>query len=150
MMVLSVSTSVWAQVPFSKQATYNKMRQVADWQIADFNTNQRHDDVNWANAALYIGMADWAQLSDKVDQHIDCFHQPVMDAGIGKQLSPPARQRRKYQIESCDLQHRKRYVVRRLEREFPVEREVPEYRQYERRQVTRHVRQMEDFVQQGE
>lgn len=69
MMVLSVSTSVWAQVPFSKQATYNKMRQVADWQIADFNTNQRHDDVNWANAALYIGMADWAQLSDKVDQY---------------------------------------------------------------------------------
>lgn len=74
MMQLSMSTSLKAQKPFTKQVTYNIMRLVADWQIADFNSNQHHEDVNWANAALYIGMADWAELSSVVDQY-DVYYQ---------------------------------------------------------------------------
>lgn len=69
-----VNSAVRAQIPFTKQATYNVMRQVADWQIAEFNNTQCHDDVHWANAALYIGMADWAKLSSKVDQY-DVYYQ---------------------------------------------------------------------------
>jgi len=45
------------------------MKRVADWQIEHFNDcysgkKEPHHELHWANAALYIGMVEWAVLSD--------------------------------------------------------------------------------------
>lgn len=55
--------------PFTKVETKNMMRKVADWQIANPFQGAEHDDLSWTNAALYMGMLDWAELSEKQDQY---------------------------------------------------------------------------------
>jgi len=77
---LLVSMGMLAQSSFSKQETYNILRRVADWQIADFNAHQQHDDVDWTNAALYAGMADWAELSHQVDSY-DTYYDWLLQIG---------------------------------------------------------------------
>lgn len=59
--------TVSAQTPFTKVETKNIMRRVADWQIAHPPTGNEHDEVAWTNAALYMGMLDWAELSERED-----------------------------------------------------------------------------------
>nr|WP_042366339.1 glycoside hydrolase family 88 protein [Bacteroides neonati] len=56
-----------AQMPFTKTEVKNDMKRVADWQIANPNTGYEHGDLNWTNAALYMGMIDWAELAEKQD-----------------------------------------------------------------------------------
>lgn len=46
----------------------NIMKKVADWQIEHFNENysgreKPHHELFWANAALYIGMLEWAAMA---------------------------------------------------------------------------------------
>lgn len=62
-----------AQMPFTKIDTKNAMRKVADWQIANPPTGNEHDAVAWTNAAFYIGLLDWAELSETVD-HYDYYY----------------------------------------------------------------------------
>ncbi len=62
-----LSLPLSAQVPFAKVETKNVMRRVADWQIAHPPTGNEHDEVAWTNAALYMGMVDWAELSERED-----------------------------------------------------------------------------------
>ncbi len=52
-----------------KIETKNIMRRVADWQIANPAQGDEHDDVSWTHAALYMGMLDWAELSEKQDKY---------------------------------------------------------------------------------
>lgn len=56
-----------AQLPFGKAEVKSVMKRVADWQIANPNTGHEHGDLNWTNAALYIGMLDWAEMAEKQD-----------------------------------------------------------------------------------
>ncbi|WP_455674606.1 glycoside hydrolase family 88/105 protein [Phocaeicola sp.] len=74
------SIAVSAQVPFTKVETKNMMRKVADWQIANPGAGNEHDDVSWTNAALYMGMIDWAELSEREDQY-DFYYQWLMRMG---------------------------------------------------------------------
>lgn len=63
---LSMTVFVVAQ-PFSKPEVKAIMKRVADWQIANPNKTAEHDDLDWTHAALYMGMIDWAELSEKED-----------------------------------------------------------------------------------
>lgn len=65
--LLLLSFSVSAQVPFGKVEVKEVMKRVADWQIANPNKGHEHGDLNWTNAALYMGMLDWAELAEKQD-----------------------------------------------------------------------------------
>ena len=66
--------------PYDKMSTKNIMRRVADWQITAFTNKQEHDDLNWTNAALYRGMIDWAELSEKLDGY-DGYYKWLMRIG---------------------------------------------------------------------
>ena len=39
------------------------MKKVADWQIAH-QKDVKHGALDWTNAALYMGMLDWAELAE--------------------------------------------------------------------------------------
>ncbi|WP_300701494.1 glycoside hydrolase family 88 protein [Bacteroides sp.] len=56
-----------AQPHFDKAAIKSIMKRVADWQIANPNKGAEHDDLDWTHAALYMGMLDWAELTEKED-----------------------------------------------------------------------------------
>lgn len=43
------------------------MKRVADWQIANPDQRHEHGDLDWTNAALYMGMIDWAELTEGED-----------------------------------------------------------------------------------
>ena len=55
------------EVPFQKAEIKSIMRKVADWQIANPHPAPEHDDLNWSQGALYVGMVDWAELAEKED-----------------------------------------------------------------------------------
>ena len=44
-----IGTVASAQVPFTKAATKEVMKRVADWQIANPNNGAEHDDLDWTN-----------------------------------------------------------------------------------------------------
>lgn len=68
LLTLLISLSVSAQnVPFTKQAVKEVMKKVADWQIAHSLSDREHADLSWTQAALYVGMCDWAELAEKTD-----------------------------------------------------------------------------------
>ena len=54
-----------AQYNNDKSTIKSIMKRVADWQIANPNTGAEHDDLDWTHAALYMGMLDWAELTEK-------------------------------------------------------------------------------------
>lgn len=56
-----------ASSPFDKVAVKSIMKRVADWQIANPNKEAEHDDLDWTHAALYMGMLDWAELTERED-----------------------------------------------------------------------------------
>ena len=62
---LVVATQVGAQQYFDKATIKSIMKRVADWQIANPNKEAEHDDLDWTHATLYIGMLDWAELTEK-------------------------------------------------------------------------------------
>ena len=55
------------EIPFQKSEVKSIMRKVADWQIANPHPAPEHDDLNWPQGALYVGMVDWAELAEKED-----------------------------------------------------------------------------------
>lgn len=56
------------------------MKRVADWQIAHPNTQDEHDDLDWTHAALYLGMLDWAELTENEDGD-DTYYQWLLRIG---------------------------------------------------------------------
>ncbi|MFV0545915.1 MAG: glycoside hydrolase family 105 protein [Bacteroides sp.] len=52
---------------FSEKEVKSVMKRVADWQIANPAKGAEHDDLSWTHAALYMGMLDWAELTEKED-----------------------------------------------------------------------------------
>lgn len=63
-----VSTlTVWGQTNFRKSEIKEVMKRVADWQIANPDQRHEHGDLDWTNAALYMGMIDWAELTEGED-----------------------------------------------------------------------------------
>ena len=55
----------YGQNSFNKTDIKSIMKSVADWQIANPAKGNEHDDLNWTYAALYMGMIDWAELTEK-------------------------------------------------------------------------------------
>lgn len=55
-----------AAVPFTREDTQEVLQKVADWQIAHFNA--RRKTQFWGNGALFVGMADWAELYESRTQ----------------------------------------------------------------------------------
>ena len=51
----------------TKASVKETMTQVADWQISHFDTDSRAGDLDWTCGALYIGMYQWAELSEQLD-----------------------------------------------------------------------------------
>ena len=65
-----LNVSVFAtneKIPYTKVEIKLLMKKVADWQIKH-QREVRHHPLDWTNATLYIGMAKWAELADKVDK----------------------------------------------------------------------------------
>lgn len=56
------------------------MKRVADWQIANPNKQAEHDDLDWTHAALYMGMLDWAELTESEDGD-DTYYQWLLRIG---------------------------------------------------------------------
>ena len=69
-----------AQQSFDKTAVKSVMKRVADWQIANPNKGAEHDDLDWTHAALYMGMLDWAELTEKEDSD-DSYYQWLLRIG---------------------------------------------------------------------
>lgn len=64
----------WGQSVPSKTEVLDIMKKVADWQIEHFEKETRYGELNWVNGALYMGMADWAELASrtlKTDRYYD-------------------------------------------------------------------------------
>ncbi len=55
--------SMMGQLPFQKTDVKDVMKKVADWQIAH-QKDVKHGALDWTNAALYMGMLDWAELAE--------------------------------------------------------------------------------------
>lgn len=65
--LLFSTLTVWGQTNFRKSEIKEVMKRVADWQIANPDKRHEHGDLDWTNAALYMGMIDWAELAEKED-----------------------------------------------------------------------------------
>lgn len=65
--LLCVTLSANAQNGLKRKEVKKIMEKVADWQMANPPKGNEHDDISWTNAALYMGMLDWAELKEKED-----------------------------------------------------------------------------------
>ncbi|MGL5683776.1 MAG: glycoside hydrolase family 88/105 protein [Marinifilaceae bacterium] len=67
---------------FEKKDVLNVMNSVADWQIDNFK-NVKHQPLGWENAAMYMGMVDWAELAEKTrnDQTYYKFLSSIFNKG---------------------------------------------------------------------
>lgn len=65
--LLFSTLTVWGQTNFRKSEIKEVMKRVADWQIANPDQRHEHGDLDWTNAALYMGMIDWAELTEGED-----------------------------------------------------------------------------------
>lgn len=52
---------------FKKAEVERVMKSVADWQIAH-QKEVTHNPIGWENAAMYMGMIDWAEMAEKLHQ----------------------------------------------------------------------------------
>ncbi|MCH3982568.1 MAG: glycoside hydrolase family 88 protein [Prevotella sp.] len=89
-LLCALPTALMAQIPFTKVQTKNMMRKVADWQIKEYDTHQLHEDLDWTNGALFVGMTDWAELSERVDQY-DYYFQWLRKIGRRNAYEPGKR-----------------------------------------------------------
>jgi rhamnogalacturonyl hydrolase YesR len=69
----------FANVPFTRQEIKQYMRTVADWQI-EHQKEVKHGPLDWTNATLYIGMAEWAELAEKADND-ERYYKWLLDIG---------------------------------------------------------------------
>ncbi len=77
-LLYAVEADAWRV--FDKVAVKSVMKRVADWQIANPNKGAEHDDLDWTHAALYMGMVDWAELTEKEDAD-DSYFQWLLRIG---------------------------------------------------------------------
>lgn len=56
------------QFNINKKEIKAVMQRVADWQIAH-QPEVKHQPVGWENAAMYMGMIDWAEIAEKEDSN---------------------------------------------------------------------------------
>ena len=56
------------QFDINRNDTKIVMQRVADWQIAH-QPEVKHQPLGWENAAMYMGMIDWAELVEKEDSN---------------------------------------------------------------------------------
>ena len=63
-----------------REEVKEKMKRVADWQIANPNKTAEHDDLDWTHAALYMGMLDWAEMAEKEDKD-DSYYKWLLRIG---------------------------------------------------------------------
>lgn len=84
-MLGTVTVYADAQNTLNSTEVKNVMRKVADWQIANPGKGNEHDDISWTNAVLYVGMTDWAELSDKEDKY-DFYYQWMYRMGSRNQF----------------------------------------------------------------
>lgn len=61
----SLFVSISGQSHLNRSEIKAIMKRVADWQIANPRQSDKHDDISWVNATLYMGMIDWAELVEK-------------------------------------------------------------------------------------
>ena len=69
------------EIPFQKAEIKSIMRKVADWQIANPHPAPEHDDLNWPQGALYVGMVDWAELAEKEEGNFAFEYSPESFTG---------------------------------------------------------------------
>lgn len=69
-----------AQAGLDKITIKSIMKRVADWQIANPNKGAEHDDLDWTHAALYMGMLDWAELTEQ-EEGDDFYFQWLLRIG---------------------------------------------------------------------
>lgn len=84
---LLIGMNITSKVPFNKAEVKNKLKQVADWQIANPSTAHEHHDLDWTNGALYVGMVDWAELSGKEDND-STYYQWLYKIGSRNEWQP--------------------------------------------------------------
>ena len=73
--LMLISFTANAKTDLQKQQVKIEMTRVANWQIENFDTPERiatpdnrgEADIDWTCGALYIGMYDWAELSEQLD-----------------------------------------------------------------------------------
>ena len=82
--LFAAHASARTSFPYDKLSTKNIMRRVADWQITAFTNHQDHHDLDWTNAALYRGMIDWAEMSERLDGY-DGYYQWLKRIGARNQ-----------------------------------------------------------------
>lgn len=73
--LLYIILSGWCVVlqaqPLVRSEIRQSMRRVADWQIAHIK-EVPHGDLNWINAAFYLGLYRWAEIAERDNQ--DSFY----------------------------------------------------------------------------
>ncbi|MDR0544763.1 MAG: glycoside hydrolase family 88 protein [Odoribacteraceae bacterium] len=61
-LLLLLPPALLAARPFDAGAVRRVMQKVADWQIAN-QSRVKHQPLGWENAAMYMGMIDWAEIA---------------------------------------------------------------------------------------
>ena len=84
--VCALGLTAFAQALPAQEDVVGIMRRVADWQILH-QPNVGHSPRNWTNGALYIGMLDWGELAEKLNQDTS-YIRWVEGIGDGAQWSP--------------------------------------------------------------
>jgi len=90
---LSAMSALWASAAeppgsravFERDSIKSLMRLAADWQISHPDTGAEHDDLDWTNAALYIGMLDWAELAESEEKD-DAYYKWLLRIGRRNQF----------------------------------------------------------------
>lgn len=57
---------------FNKADVKKVMRSVADWQI-EHQKDVKHQPLGWENAAMYMGMLDWAAVAEEQDKDVKYY-----------------------------------------------------------------------------
>lgn len=74
---------------FSKSEVKQVMKQVADWQI-EHQKEVKHQPLGWENAALYMGMIDFAEIAETEDKD-DKYYKFVYNIGRREGWQPAKR-----------------------------------------------------------
>ena len=75
-----VTVGAGAQAP-EAQEVKSMLRLVADWERANHLIDEgEHGDLAWTQAALYVGMLDWAEVAEREDGD-DSYYQWIRRIG---------------------------------------------------------------------
>ena len=78
-----VTVGAGAQAP-EAQEVKSMLRLVADWERANHLIDEgEHGDLAWTQAALYVGMLDWAEVAEREDGD-DSYYDGEDDVPCGR------------------------------------------------------------------